>query len=391
MNKSAKVSIIVPIYNVAPYLDECINSIRSQTYENIEILLIDDGSTDSSGTLCEQYAKEDARIRVFHQSNRGVVAARGLGVEHATGEYISFVDGDDKIEPNMVQVLAEQIGDADLASSGVYKYIAPKQIVNCVDSYESGVYEGEKYGDFLRSMLYDKKTYAFQRFTPWLCNKLFRRELVQAIYYKLDTNIRHTEDAVFVYMYLLKSKSVVITKELLYHYLYRESSVCHSVNESMLMDINRGYLILKDVFAEHDFGKELTYQLQKWVVKSACFAVNNHMGFDLECNIPEFIMNVADLEQKRIVLYGAGKMGRDYKKQLEQFECEVVLWVDKDFGFYQKKGFTVGAPIEIENVDYDVVLIAVSREETALEIGNNLLANGVAKDKVLWRKPMYVF
>ena len=249
-----KVSVIVPIYNVEEYLENCINSICSQTYKNIEILLIDDGSTDGSGKLCDQLAELDARIKVFHHINKGVVAARGFGISCAEGEYISFIDGDDWIEPNMIEVLVERIGNADMISSGLYKYIALEQYVKRVDGYEDGTYEGIKYENFLKNMIYDMETHAFQRLTPWLCNKLFRKDLLQDAYEKLDEKIRYAEDAVCLYLYLLKCHSIVIIKDIFYHYLYRETSACHKVNDRMLIDINYGYLVLKDIFAEHKFG-----------------------------------------------------------------------------------------------------------------------------------------
>ena len=99
------ISIIIPVYNVEKYLDKCINSVLMQTYKNIEILLINDGSTDSSGQICESYAKKDSRIKVIHKENGGLSDARNVGIEHSTGSYIMFVDSDDYIDCNMASVL----------------------------------------------------------------------------------------------------------------------------------------------------------------------------------------------------------------------------------------------------------------------------------------------
>lgn len=385
------VSVIIPVYNIAPYLEKCIDSIRNQTYKDLEIILVDDGSTDGSGKLCDLFVKADSRIKVLHQSNKGVVAARGLGIAHAMGKYLSFIDGDDYIEPGMIQYLVEHIGDADLVSSGALRYVAPNQMIRCTDNYEVGLYEGSAYDVVLQNMIYDCRMDLFQSFTPWMVTKLFRRELVQALYPKLDSNIRYAEDAIFVYLYLSNCSSVVITKECFYHYLYRETSACHTENDSMLMDINRGYLVLKDEFAGHALEKSLSFQLQKWVVKSICLAINKHMGFDVKCSIPEFIVDASDLKGKRIVLYGAGTMGKNYKKQLEQMGCEIVLWVDKDCLFYKEQGLNVEAPETILDVFYDIVLVAVSREETVKEIFESLQEAGVKKNKILWRKPRSVF
>lgn len=103
------ISIIVPVYNVELYIHQCIDSIISQTYRDIEILLIDDGSTDKCGNICDEYARIDPRIRVFHTQNKGLSAARNLGLREAKGDYIGFVDSDDWIEPNMFEVLLQQL------------------------------------------------------------------------------------------------------------------------------------------------------------------------------------------------------------------------------------------------------------------------------------------
>ncbi len=109
MQDNVLVSVIVPVYNVEKYLEECVNSLTSQTYSNLEILLIDDGSTDGSGNICDSLAKEDARIRVFHLQNGGVSNARNFGIENAKGEYLSFVDSDDWVDLDMYEKMVQKI------------------------------------------------------------------------------------------------------------------------------------------------------------------------------------------------------------------------------------------------------------------------------------------
>ena len=110
MKEGFLLSVIVPVYNIKrEYLERCIASICNQTYKNLEILLVDDGSTDGSGAVCDEFAKKDERIRVFHKENGGSSSARNLGIENATGEYLGFIDSDDFIEPDMYELLAEAI------------------------------------------------------------------------------------------------------------------------------------------------------------------------------------------------------------------------------------------------------------------------------------------
>ena len=123
MKSNVIVSVIVPIYNVEKYLGKCVESICSQTYENIQILLIDDGSTDNSGAMCDALALEDCRIQVFHKENEGLGLTRNFGIKHAIGDYIFFVDSDDYIEKDSIaRMLEEAVSqDADLVVEGYKK------------------------------------------------------------------------------------------------------------------------------------------------------------------------------------------------------------------------------------------------------------------------------
>ena len=126
-----KVSIIVPIYKVEKYLNRCIDSILNQTYKNIEVILVDDGSPDRCGAICDNYSKIDKRIKVIHKKNEGLAEARNAGIKIATGEYISFVDSDDFINKNMYKVLYENAikYDADI-SMCQFKYIYPDDMID---------------------------------------------------------------------------------------------------------------------------------------------------------------------------------------------------------------------------------------------------------------------
>ena len=105
------ISVIVPVYNVEPYLRKCLDSIIGQTYKDLEIIIIDDGSTDCSGKICDEYEERDGRLKVFHTENKGLSAARNLGLDNATGDWIGFVDSDDWIEPDMYEVLLKRAGE----------------------------------------------------------------------------------------------------------------------------------------------------------------------------------------------------------------------------------------------------------------------------------------
>lgn len=173
MKGSPLITVIVPVYNILEYLPRCVRSITAQTYRNLEILLVDDGSTDGTGELCDRLGAEDERIRVFHKENGGSSSARNLGLLHAAGEYIGFVDSDDYIEPDMYELLlsaikeysvgAAQIGRDEIDEQG-------NQLPNiCEPPLQPEIWESR---DFLREMLLHKGDCSF-------CTKLICRELFQ--------------------------------------------------------------------------------------------------------------------------------------------------------------------------------------------------------------------
>lgn len=225
--KDPKISIIIPAYNIEPYLERCLNSVRSQTYKNLQIIVVDDGSTDQTGRIADHIARQDYRFLVIHKENGGVSAARKTGLEHATGEYIGFADGDDYIEPDMYENL---IGlaieyDADIAHCG-YQMVFPDR----VDLYHGtkqlkvqDTYTGVK--DLLEGSLVE----------PGLVNKIYRKVLFNNLEY--DESIVIHEDLLLNYYLFQKARRSVFSDMPYYHYMVRANSASTSGwNEHKLKD-----------------------------------------------------------------------------------------------------------------------------------------------------------
>lgn len=380
-----KISIVIPVYNTKPYLKACFQSVLEQTYENIEVLIVDDGSTDGSDEICKIFAAEDKRVTYIRQENKGLIGARRTGVEHASGECLMFVDSDDWIDEGMAAFLTEQIQDADtdMVTSGVYYETQPQTVTEYLDQYAEGEYGGERKEALLKTMLYDMDSDTLQRLTPWIWNKLYRTEIARQVYRKLDTDNAFAEDGVFLYNYLMISGAVKICHQCFYHYRYRTDSMFHGGNPNMLSDINKAYLALLPGFSRHRLKDSLLLQLQRWIAVTAVMAVNGGMGFSQQIQIPEFVLDTDGLKGKRIVLYGAGKAGKDYFRQLTKMGYEIVLWVDSNCSSDKM----VRDPKEILNLEYDVILIAVSRPEYVDSIRQSLQGLGIGKEKVVWRQP----
>lgn len=217
------VSIIVPVYNVEPYLNECLDSLLQQTYRDIEILLVDDGSTDRSGDICDEYAMRDARIVVTHQKNKGLSAARNTALDQARGKYIMFVDSDDYVMADyvshMVSLMAQE-KDADIAICRFYNCYEQKGGTYlqkpCISQPEKYVMSGM---EILPRRFDAMKIYYV---VPW--NKIFRREIFAEIRFPEG---QVCEDAWVSLDYYRISKKVVCTDEMLYCYRSRSDSITH--------------------------------------------------------------------------------------------------------------------------------------------------------------------
>lgn len=228
---SPLISIIIPIYKVPEkYLRKCIESAKKQTLKEIEIILIDDESPDDCGRICDEYAQDDKRIRVIHQKNKGLCGARNSGVREARSKWITFVDGDDWIEPNMCDLLYKASkSDIDIICCGVTKdFETKKKDYNYDGLYEDNkVYESKKELEYMRRMLLN-----FNGNNAWAYAKLIRKDFM------LNNNLYHNEELrqgaealEFNIRLFYKAKKIKFIKEILYHYIYNDNSITTKHNE----------------------------------------------------------------------------------------------------------------------------------------------------------------
>ena len=251
------ISVIVPVYKVAPYLRQCIESILNQTYRDLEILLIDDGPPDECGDICNEYGKKDERIKVIHTNNRGLSAARNLGLREATGDYIGFVDSDDWIEPEMYEVLLtllEETG-ADISVCGLW-YEHPDRTV------EAGkLPDIVNMGNEALMMVISSSQYNY----AW--NKLYCSELWESISFPEE---RVYEDVATTYKTTLKAKKVVSTSIRLYHYRQRAGSISKERSMKNLIDYWSAYYErYKDISALPNIEERIVGKLLGQVANAA--------------------------------------------------------------------------------------------------------------------------
>lgn len=246
---SVLISVIVPVYNVDKYLDKCIQSILSQSYTNFELLLVDDGSTDTSGDICEKYAETDHRVRVIHKKNGGVSSARNAGIDRSAGEWIAFIDADDWIYPDFLKgFIANFSYDADLYIQGY------------TDSGGNTLVRADRYWKSDNLIVELDDIYLDQLYN-FVWNKLFKSSIIKANVLYFDPRITMLEDLWFVYSYLLHAKSVFNISQVNYYYWRHESSACfkkHSF-ESWNLFIERFYSLFSQcaVYNKHVASRRL--------------------------------------------------------------------------------------------------------------------------------------
>lgn len=245
--ESQKISVIVPVYNIAEYLPRCLDSILAQTYSNIEIIAVNDGSQDMSGEVLDQYAEKYSNIKVIHQENAGVTAARLNGVRHATGEWIGFVDGDDYIEPNMYERLYNNAFEyhADISHCG-YRMVFSDGRVHYF--HNTGLLAKQDKITGLKELL------SGARIEPGLCNKLFHKSLFQSLLHGdvMPMDIKINEDLLMNYYLFSAAENTVFEDWCPYHYIVRSASASRSkLNEHIIYDpIRVKQIILKDASDE---------------------------------------------------------------------------------------------------------------------------------------------
>ncbi len=213
------ISIIIPVYNVEECLRQCVDSVLAQTYKNLEIILIDDGSSDNSGKICDEYAAQDRRIKVIHQQNQGVPTARNVGLQVATGEYIGFVDSDDYIKPDMYQVLLEETlkNQADITMCG--QFLLKPNGEEPVKFPQKTAYIYPDNAAWLKDLM----TYPFATQVLW--NKLFKKQSIGNMVF--NCQFRNSEDCQFLLDLLCKPLRVAYIPKPLYYYVVRGDSITH--------------------------------------------------------------------------------------------------------------------------------------------------------------------
>lgn len=399
---SYMLSIIVPIYNAEKYIEKCIESILSQTYSDFELILVDDGSTDSSAQICDNY-KSDERVKVIHKSNGGATSARKAGIAVALGEYIGFVDADDWIESDMYERLMceAETHSADIVSCGYFLDKGDSRTVIQGIDEKKVVKSASEQQDFFRGILSKGFEWTKNRnIPPSVCNKVFRKSLLENAYVRIDERIIWDEDTVTVLSTALNSKCIVLIPDALYHYRQNMTSISHKKNREVLQNYVYTFNELRRISDEH--GGILDDQIPYFSLAAMRLALE--VGFGVGSG-KQYMFPFDKVKKGSVVIiYGAGQVGRCYYNELFSLDYASAVYItdsnSDSWGDDVTSSETkpeadetmtqavVVSPDEAFNHTYDVALIAIEDENAAAKIKKSLIDRGVPENKILWQKPI---
>lgn len=378
------VSVIVPIYGIERYIGLCVESILNQTYENLEVILVDDGSPDRCGEICDLYARKDSRIKVIHKENGGLVSARKAGLAASSGELVGYVDGDDWIGPGFYESLVAELltNRADLVAAGQSRDLFSKS-ESFFNNIAPGLYEGERLRQLQSQML---SCGAFYRpgITTYVWNKLFRREILWDSQMNVDERITIGEDGAVVYPALMACSRVYVSRNCAYHYRQREDSMLKKSaafrEEAVRLRVLYEYLCAFAGTQDPAFG--LTRQVVDYLL-GICVMRSGAMRSG-SCEEPVFMPFEGDFRGKDVVIYSAGTFGQQLVNRIKEHRaCRIAGWVDDDFWEYRRCCLDVDPVESVAGRTFDMVLIATVDSALADKIRRRLMDCGVDPQKIV--------
>lgn len=380
------ISVIIPIYNAQKYLSKCLDSVVNQSYSELEIILVDDGSTDESGKICDEYAMNDKRIKVIHKKNAGLVAARKTGLMASTSKYIAYVDADDWIEPNMMErmysIMVQE--DVDIVMCGRYE-----DTENLCRSVFHGFREGRYDKEELIRLIYPNMICNGGFFEwgilPNLWDKLYKRECLEEFQMNVDDRLTMGEDAACVYPTILNANSIYIMHECLYHYRQSSLSMVKQASDIYLTRkrFEALYCSVRRSFEEYKHIYDLREQ---WIEYMLFLMIPRAEQLYDGIEKLDYLFPFSEvMKGSNIILYGMGTYGQLLYRYLEHSKfVNVVSCVDRNYKELAKQGLPVESVDNIENINCDMIVIASSFMKVRNTIYNDLVKRYPDKRIITW-------
>lgn len=380
-----KIGVVIPLYNTDKYLKQCIESVINQTYKNIEIALVDDGSTDDSGKICDEYAKKDDRIKVIHQNNNGKLAARYNGAKILDCDYLTFVDSDDFIALNTYETFTEQMEqDIDVISWQIIRYHNEMNQHISQHNFPCKFYNREQYNvEILPYIIwiFEKNNYGID---PAVWNKLIKKDLaLESLKSAQVINITYGDDLAIIYPLMTKIQSLYLSEKNLYYHRQRVLGEIPPYFKDK--DFFKKLYILYDYLLNcFEYNSNFISQLDAFYANSINLRNNYFSNVYNKKNTYLFPFNEIPSKQN-IIIYGAGFVGNIYYNQISSLNyANKILWVDKNYLQFNDSRIK---NIEYLNnaVGYNYIILAIESEEIAknvIEYLNKIPA--LSQIKIIW-------
>jgi glycosyltransferase involved in cell wall biosynthesis len=296
-----KLSVIVPVYNTEKYLRECIDSILAQTFTDFELILVDDGSTDGSGAICDEYAAKHPRIQVIHQENGGVTRARKAAMRIAAGSWISFIDSDDWIDPAMFATMLEKASTSAsqiVICDGVIEYANQSKVAESLA--DEGIYDKvAMVQKIYPNMIMDTKMRC-PGIAGWLCNKLFDKKILETVFWSIDDSYVYSEDALCSYATLLECEKLYILHMPLYHYRQHAASAVHQYNGTKRYNKALYAYYAYNVMLQNR-GFDITEQINTYISVNSVDIIRKVLLFDTDNSLFRRINQARQFASNKIV------------------------------------------------------------------------------------------
>ena len=372
-----QISVIITAYNEEKFIEECIYSVTNQSYRDIEIIIVDDGSTDRTGFIADLYASKDSRVVVAHKKNGGLVSARKAGIAIAKAPRIFYIDGDDWLDLNCFEKLMNivEMYDPDIITCG---YINEAKTSTICNSYlPTGMYKGQDLIRYVFPNMLAIKDWPLQYgIYPFLCDKLFKKDVLYDNQLRVPDGVVKGEDVVASYKTILESSSVVVSDICGYHYRRHSESLTMHQRKEGKDELNLRHRIIRKQF-ENEYKDVLLPQFYTYYwhnLTQQCF----EDLFDKHKNV--FLPFLIHRGEK-VVLYGMGKMCKKIEAILEGF-CSIVAYTDRSS---IKTHFDMEKVISFEDIskiDYDKIVITIDNLSVQDDVASMLTRCGIPKEKI---------
>lgn len=384
-DQKTKISVIVPVYNEEMFLDDCITSICNQTYENLEIILVDDGSSLSCSQKCDSYIAKDDRIKVFHKENGGSLSARRKGIEEATGGYVAFVDSDDWIELELYEEAAKILvkDNPDMLSiSNYYRNYTTDRYINTYDNKRIGVWDSSQFAEDIFPYFIKKEKFFDTEFPISMTGYLFRTEFAYAVIRKITNEIKTSEDYVFLMQAFLNARSCAAISYRGYHYRNNNNSKTYTLRnvKKLLQPV---YKTVESAIMESNYSINIKELLKKKNIIHIYHAFLIKDYAQLINTKDEYLFPYSKVTKgSKIIIYGAGKLGKQLYNAIKNMDCyEIVGIVDKNWGLYKGQEIKVISPEEILSKEYDYIIFGITYLNIVEQAKNELINLGVSESK----------